>query len=61
MYKVIIGPGVFSYLQNLIFWVVNKVKRQKMGQNGKELSVALNISGRIHHIIVFYTENRLGE
>ena len=41
----------FSVFQNLIFGVV---KGQKTVQNDKKLSVTLDISGTIHHMIVIY-------
>ena len=40
----------FHFFKILIIWVVRVVKRQKMVQNDKKLSVALHISGTIHHI-----------
>ena len=38
----------------LIFQAVREVKGQKIDQNEKTLSVALHISGIIHHMIVIY-------
>ena len=55
----------FSFFEILIFWVVRGeggrneglVKEQKIVQNEKKLkilSVALHISGTIHHMIFIY-------
>ena len=53
--KRIISPGVFlHFFQILIFGINSGVKGQKMTQNDKKMSVALHISGRIHHMIVIF-------
>ena len=54
--KMIISRGVFFiFFKIMIFWVIRWVKGQKMNQNDKKiLSVMLDISGTIHHMIVIY-------
>ena len=47
-----ISPGIFCFF-DILFWAVSGVKGQKMSQNDKKnLSVAVDISGTIHHMIV---------
>ena len=57
--KMTISSVDFSrFLKILIFWVHGGLKGQKMVQNDKKImSVALHISGAIHHMIVIYGEN----
>ena len=53
MCKRITSSGVlYVFFQIFILTVVSWVKGQKMAQNDKKLSVALHISGSIHHMIV---------
>ena len=40
------------FFKILIFWVVRRVKGQKMSQNHKKLSVSLRILGTVLHLIV---------
>ena len=42
------------FFQTLIFGVNSGVKGQKVIQNDKKLSVALHISGSIHHMIMIF-------
>ena len=51
-----ITPGVFfHFFKFLIFWVIG-VKEQTMAQNDKKnMSVALHISGSMHHYCDFGT------
>ena len=50
--KMMISSGVFFNFKILIFWVVSKLKWQKMAQNDKKfLSVAPYISGTIYQMI----------
>ena len=51
--KMIQSPGFFHFFKVLIFCVYN-VKVQKTVQNDKILSVALQLSGTIHHMIIIY-------
>ena len=51
--KMIQSPRFFHFFKVLIFCVYN-VKVQKTVQNDKILSVALQISGTIHHMIIIY-------
>ena len=45
----------FSFLQNSDYWIVSRVKGERMAQNDRKiLSVALHISGTIHHMIAIY-------
>ena len=48
--KTIISPDFFHFFKILIFWVVRRVKGQKLTQNDKS-SVAAYISGTMHHRI----------
>ena len=49
--EMIISPGVVSIVfKILIFWVAMDVKEKKLVQNERKL----DISGAIHHVIVFY-------
>ena len=51
----LISPGAFIFCDIFIFWAVRGVKGQKMAQDDKEnLSVAVDISGTIYHMIVIY-------
>ena len=50
-----ISPGFFFFFDIFVFWTVRGVKGQKMVKDGKKiLSVALHISGTIHHMILIY-------
>ena len=51
-----ISPGVFFHFFDIfIFQDVRGVKGQKMAQDDKKnLSVAVDISGTIYHMIVIY-------
>ena len=50
--KIIKSPGLFFiFFKIMIFWVVRRVKGQKMAQNNKNLSVMPFILGTIHHMI----------
>ena len=44
----------FQFFDIFIFWAVRGVKGQKMAQDDKNLSVAVDISGNIYHMIVPY-------
>ena len=45
----------FHFSKILVFWVINGVKRAKIGPKWQKLvSVGLHISGAIHHMIVIY-------
>ena len=47
-----ISRPFFYCFEIFIFWAVRSVKGQKIAQDGKKiLSVALHISGTIHHMI----------
>ena len=54
--SMIISLGLFFsiFSKFLIFWVVERVKGQKMTQNDKTLSFALYISRTMHHMILMY-------
>ena len=55
IWKMLISPGIFSVFQNLIFWVIKRVKRAKYGPKWQIiLSVAVHIWGTINHMIVIY-------
>ena len=45
---------VFNFSEILFFGVSSGIKRQKMSQNNKRLSVTLRISESIHHMIVIF-------
>ena len=49
-------PGAFfQFCEILIFWAVRGVKGQNMAKDDKKnLSVAVDISGTIYHMIVIY-------
>ena len=55
-----ISPGCFSFFGIFIFWAVRVgwgrgLKGQKMAQDDKKnLSVAVDISGTIYHMIIIY-------
>ena len=52
-----ISPGIFFFFffDIFIFWAVRGVKGQKMAQDDKKnMSVAVDISGTIYHMIVIY-------
>ena len=56
--KMIMSSVFFYFFKIFIFWVVRGVKGWKMVQNDKKiLSVALHITGTIHHMIVIYGAN----
>ena len=63
--KMIISSGVFFFFfffLILIFWAHRGVKGQKTVQNDKKImSVALHISGNMHHVIVIYGANMLND
>ena len=44
----------FQFFKILIFWVFRGGKWQKTVQNDKNMCVALDFSGTIHHMIVIY-------
>ena len=47
--------GGFYFSDIIIFWAVRGVKGPKMAQDDKKnLSVAVDISGTIYHMIVIY-------
>ena len=50
------SPGVFfQFFDIFIFWTVRGVKGQKMAKENKQnLSVAVDLSGTIYHMIVIY-------
>ena len=43
----------FLHFFQILIFGVNIVKGQEMAQNDKKLSVALHISGSIHHMMLF--------
>ena len=50
--RMVMSPDVFYIFKTLIFWVVSGVKGKKNGPKWQIiLSVALHISGTIHHMI----------
>ena len=51
-----ISPGAFfKFCEIFIFWDVRGVKAQKMAKDDqKNLSVAVDISGTICHMVVIY-------
>ena len=49
--KVIISPDIcFHFFKKIFFLLVRRIKRQKMAQNYKILSVVFYISRTVHHI-----------
>ena len=56
--KMIISPGVFHLVKILIFWVIRRVKVQKMAQNVKLLHLIYQepsyISGNIHQTYIIF-------
>ena len=53
--KIIVSLGAFFILSKFQFWGgCEGVKGQKMTQNDKKISVALHISGIMHHMIFIY-------
>ena len=44
----------FHFFKIFIFWVVRRVKRQKLTQNSKNCSLCIISSGTIHHMIFIY-------
>ena len=50
-----ISSGFFFFFDIFVFWTVRGVKGQNMVKDGEKiLSVALHVSGTIHHMILIY-------
>ena len=47
-----ISRQYIHFFESFIFGAVRVIKGQKIAQNDKNLSVVLDISGTIHHMIV---------
>ena len=58
--KMIVSMSVFHFSKFWFFWVVRRVKKQKIVQNDQNLSTVPYISGTTHHmILIFGTHKRI--